>query len=97
MDEFKEEKRAIKQKENTLQDNFSFKENIIRILKGSILAIVSSVFFLTIYAIVLTYTNMPENSIFSVVFAIVGISILMGSYLSSRKIQQNGILNGAIV
>ena len=45
----------------------------------------------------LTYTNLSETSITPVVLAVVGISILTGSYFSTRKIQQNGILNGAIV
>ena len=91
------EERTPKTKGGQLQDNDGFKTNIIRIVKGSLLAIIVSVIFLIIFAVLLTYTNLSENSITPVVLAIVGLSILMGSYLSTKKIQQNGILNGAIV
>ena len=96
------EESIFKNKENMKDRNFqdannNLKTNIIRIIKGSILAIIISAIFLTIFAILLTYTNLSENSITPVVLTIVGLSILMGSYLSSRKISQNGIINGAIV
>ena len=96
MSEIKEE-RNQKTKEGILQENSVFKENSIRIIKGSLLAIIVSAIFLVVFAILLTYTNISESTITPVVLAIVGISILMGSYLSTRKIAQNGILNGAIV
>ena len=91
------EERTPKTKGGLLQDTNGFKANIIRIIKGSLLAIIISVIFLTIFAVLLTYTSLSENSITPVVLAIVGLSILMGSYLSTKKIQQKGILNGAIV
>ena len=92
------EERMAKNKDNILQsNNDNLKTNIIRIIKGSLLSIIVSVIFLIIFAVLLTYTNLSENTITPVVLAIVGLSILMGSYLSTRKIEQNGILNGAIV
>lgn len=92
------EERMAKNKDNILQsNNDNLKTNIIRIIKGSLLSIIVSVIFLIIFAVLLTYTNLSENTITPVVLVIVGLSILMGSYLSTRKIEQNGILNGAIV
>ena len=45
----------------------------------------------------LTYTSLSENTITPIVLAIVGLSILLGSYLSTKKINKKGILNGAMV
>ena len=74
-----------------------FKQNTIRIIKGSILAILISVILLFIYATILTYTDIQETTMLSVIFTVVGISILTGSMISVRKIRKNGMLNGAIV
>ena len=104
---FSEEDRYSKQikkdKEN-IKDNIfrdgsgsNIKDNSVRVIKGSLFAIITSTIFLIVFAVLLTYTNLSETSITPVVLAVVGISILTGSYFSTRKIQQNGILNGAIV
>ena len=97
------ENRNSKTKEN-IKDNIfrdgsgsNIKDNSIRVIKGSLFAIITSTIFLIVFAVLLTYTNLSETSITPVVLAVVGISILIGSYFSTRKIQQNGILNGAIV
>ena len=52
---------------------------------------------LFIYANLLTYTNIPEASIVPVVITISGISILIGSSISSLKIKKQGMINGALV
>lgn len=92
------EERTIKNKENILQgNNDNLKANIIRIIKGSLLSIIVSVIFLIVFAMLLTYTSLSENTITPVVLAIVGLSILLGSYLSTKKINKKGILNGAMV
>ena len=95
------ENRNSKTKEN-IKDNIfrdgsgsNIKDNSIRVIKGSLFAIITSTIFLIVFAVLLTYTNLSETSITPVVLAVVGISILTGSYFSTRKIQQ--ILNGAIV
>ena len=62
-----------------------FNKNISRIIKGSI------------FANLLTYTNIPEASIVPVVITISGISILIGSSISSLKIKKQGMINGALV
>jgi putative membrane protein (TIGR04086 family) len=97
------ENRNSKTKEN-IKDNIfrdgsgsNIKDNSVRVIKGSLFAIITSTIFLIVFAVLLTYTNLSETSITPVVLAVVGISILTGSYFSTRKIQQNGILNGAIV
>lgn len=71
--------------------------NIVRVIKGSIFAIIITAMFLLIYAILLTSTNIPETTIKVVVITVSGISILIGSSVSSFKIKKNGIVNGALV
>lgn len=85
----------IKQNINT--EESEIKKNTIRIIKGSIFAILLSLFLLLIYALILTYTNIPETTITPVVIIITAISILLGSIFSVRKIKKNGLINGGIV
>jgi len=79
------------------KDRSSVNQNIVRVIKGSILAIVITLVFLTIYATILSYTNISENTMVPVVIVISGISILIGSSISSLKIKKQGMLNGALV
>ena len=92
------ENRNSKTKEN-IKDNIfrdgsgsNIKDNSVRVIKGSLFAIITSTIFLIVFAVLLTYTNLSETSITPVVLAVVGISILTGSYFSTRKIQQNGTI-----
>ena len=73
------------------------KQNIIRILKGSVTSILLTIILLFIFAIILTYTNLQENIMPAVVIIITAISILIGSSISTLKIKKNGLLNGAMV
>ena len=52
---------------------------------------------LAIFAIVLTYTSVSENTIVPVIIVVTGISILVGTILESRKIVKNGIWLGGII
>lgn len=71
--------------------------NTKEIIKGYICSIITSAIFLFIYAVVLMNTNIQENTIKVVVVIITGISILIGSSLSSLKIKKNGLFNGIVV
>ena len=77
--------------------NIKTDKNIVRIVKGSIFAILITVVFLLIYAILLTSTNIAETTMTAVVITISGVSILIGSSISSFKIKKQGIINGALV
>ena len=85
--------KTLKTSENTE----GVQNNLIRIIKGSILAIIISIILLTIYAALLTYTSIAETTMTIVVITIAGISILIGSSISARKIKKQGMLNGALV
>lgn len=74
-----------------------FSKNVIRIIKGSITAIILTLILLLIFALLLTYTKLQENLINLVIIVISGVSILIGSSISTLKINKNGLLNGSLV
>lgn len=81
---------------NTINEN-EFTKNIIRIIKGSVTAIILTLLLLLIFAIILTYTSLKESVINPVIIVISVISILIGSSISTLKISKNGLLNGGLV
>ena len=78
-----------------INDNNS--NNIIRILKGSLISIVTTLILLIIFSAILTYTNLNENIMPTVIIIVTALSILIGSQISTSKIKKNGIINGASV
>ena len=78
-------------------EDISREKNSIKILKGTIISIILSIILLTIYAILLSYTSISENTMVPVIITITGISILIGSSISSMHIKKQGMLNGALV
>ena len=71
--------------------------SIVRILKGSIISIIVSLVLLIIYAALLTYTNINENTMPTVIIIVTALSMLIGSQITTSKIRKNGIFNGALV
>ena len=67
------------------------------ILKGVLISFALTLISLFIFSILLTYTNIQESTIFPVVTCITGISILVGSSISTIKINRRGILNSGII
>lgn len=76
-----------------------FKSNnaITGIIKGVIIAFLVTIFALIIFSILLVYTNISEQTIAPVIITVTGISILMGSSIATRKLKNNGLLNGATI
>jgi len=72
-------------------------KNLINILKGSVIAIVITLIGLLIFSVILTYTDIKENTMKPVIIVITAISILIGSGISTRKIKKRGLINGGIV
>ena len=65
--------------------------------KGLMLSLVITFVLLFIFAILITYTNISENTIDTVIIVITAISILIGSSISNYKIKKNGLVNGGII
>lgn len=91
------ENRTISAKNIMEEKNEKINKNIFNVIKGSIIAIIISLILLTIYGAILSFTNVSETTMVPVVITISGISILIGSSLSSIKIKRQGLLNGALV
>ena len=72
-------------------------KNIRKILSGSMIAIILTLIFLTLYAVILSWTNISETTIVRVVLTITGISILIGSSISINNIKKQGMINGGMV
>ena len=71
--------------------------SVVRILKGSIISIITTLILLIIFSAMLTYTNINENTMPTVIIICTALSILIGSQIATSKIKKNGILNGALV
>lgn len=71
--------------------------NISIISKGVIISIMSTLILLFIFSAVLTYTDVNENIIPTVVIIITTISIFIGTTLTTKAIKKNGIINGGII
>ncbi len=84
-------------KTNIITEESERKKKAISIIKGCAFSIILSIILLTIFALLLTYTTISESTITPVVLTITGISILVGSTISSRKIKKNGLIYGGAV
>ena len=74
------------------------KNNVIfKIFKGVGISIAFTLICLTIFSALLTYTNLSESLIQPVVISVTGISILVGSFFATRKVEKNGIIKGVSV
>ena len=72
-------------------------ETCKNIFKGTGISLLITFILLVIFSIILTYTNLSENTITPVIIVVSGISILIGSSIGNIKMQKNGILNGGLV
>lgn len=76
---------------------FMSKKNIMTILKGSLISISITIISLLIFSAILAYSNLKEDYITPVIMGILAISVFVGSVISSKKIKEKGILNGAMI
>ena len=67
------------------------------IAKGIGISLITTFILLMIFSVLLTYTNINEDTITPVIIVVTAISILIGSSIGNMKMQKNGIVNGALV
>ena len=72
-------------------------DNIKNIFKGIGISMIITVVALLIFSLVLTYTNVGENTITPVIIVITALSILCGSSISTKNIKKNGMINGGLI
>jgi len=78
-------------------ETVDYRVGIKRILKGSSISVGITAILLLIFSLLLAYTSLSENTIPVIIIIITGISILIGSGLSTLHIKKNGILNGMTI
>ena len=76
---------------------FEKNKPLISIIKGTAISFLTTIIALTIFAVLLTYTNLSENTIKPVIITVTGIIILIGSSIATRSIRKNGLVTGAII
>lgn len=74
-----------------------FENKYMKILKGTLISWILTFVLLFIYAVLLTYTKISENTISPVIIAIEAVSILIGSSIVTSSIKKNGIINGGLI
>lgn len=65
--------------------------------KGFIISIIFTIIALSIFSLLLTFTNIGEETIEPVVIIVTAISILIGSSICTKMLKSKGLINGAIV
>ena len=76
---------------------FKTENKFISIIKGVVISFIFTLVLLTLFAILLVYTDLQEATIKPVIITVTGISILVGSSLGTKKLKKNGLINGAII
>lgn len=72
-------------------------KNTTKILIGIGISIVLTLILLLIFSILLTYTNISESTIAPAIIIITGVSLLIGTSITTSKIKKNGIINGMTI
>lgn len=70
---------------------------IIQIVKGIVTSVIITLVLLFVFSVLLTYTDIKESTIPTVTIIITAISILVGSSISTIKLNKNGLLNGGAI
>ena len=87
-------------KEGNVMENLDYIENpnfISVFMKAIAVSMICSLLFIFILAFLVSNTSLKENIINPSVIFISSISILVGGFLTSKKIKKKGILCGALV
>lgn len=70
---------------------------LIKIFKGLIISFLVTLITIFIFSIILTYTDISENIVPTVIIVLSFVSILVGTIISMKKTSKNGLINGAII
>ncbi len=73
------------------------RKNGVAILKGEIIAFIINILGLIILSLLMTYSNISDTKIPTLVIAVNTIAILIGSSISTIKLEKKGIVNGLII
>lgn len=63
-----------------IEEENAFTKNLLKILKGTSISVVTTLILLLVFSIILTYTNVSESTIPTVIIGITGVSILVRKF-----------------
>lgn len=70
---------------------------ILRITKGLSISFIISLISIFLFSIILTYSNISEKIIPTVIIVLTFISVFVGAIFSTKRVNKNGMLNGGII
>ena len=73
------------------------KNQLVAMFKGLIIAIVFTIIALSLFSVLLVYTNLGENTIEPFILVITGVSILIGSSYGVQGIKNKGLVKGGVI
>ena len=71
--------------------------NILRVIKGLMIAYIITLPCFLIFALILTYTDFPEKYTYIAVLATTIISVLVAASFSTKNVKSKGWMNGGAV
>lgn len=78
-------------------ENLKNESQVFCILKGLIIAILFTVVALSLFSILLVYTDLGEETIEPVILVVTAVSILVGSSIGLRRVKSKGLLKGGLI
>lgn len=82
---------------NNIKIENSTDARLNKILRGMMFSFFLTLISIFLFAVILTYTNISEKVIPTVIIILTFISILIGTIIGTKNIRKNGMLNGAII
>ncbi len=73
------------------------RKNGIAILKGEMIAFIINILGLIILSLLMTYSTISDTKIPTLVIVVNTLAILIGSSISTIKLERKGIVNGLII
>lgn len=81
---------------NKVSENIS-KNMGMPIIKGLAISVIITLISVFIFSFIVSYTDFAESEIPKVLIGITAISILIGTSVSTLKLNKNGIINGGTI
>lgn len=82
---------------NKIALNENNDNTFMKIVKGILMSFLITLLCIFIFSVILTYSNVSESVIPIVIIIITLISIFTSTIICIKKVQKNGLINGAII
>ena len=71
--------------------------NFLSVLRGSVIALASSLLLILVLAFLLKFTSIPDNVISPINQVIKGVSVFLGVFIGLKKSKEMGLLSGLLI